>query len=108
MGIIALTMTAVVMAIGRSRERPPSRAASSAAAPSWRCRSAKVQSKIEFATETPTAIIAPMKDWRLSVDPVKRSASPTPASTAGRGMTTASATRTDWKDATMSVFAQNW
>ena len=46
------------------RRRRPRR---SPAAPSRRARSAKVTSRMALATATPTAMIAPMNDWILSV-----------------------------------------
>ena len=41
-----------------------------------------------LATATPMAMIAPMKDWMLSVVPVSQSMSTTPAMTAGAVATT--------------------
>ena len=83
--------------------RAPSTAASlRVARRAMRARSAKVTSRIAFATATPTAMIAPMKDWMFSVVPVSQSVSTTPASTAGTVETTASARRNDWKFAASS------
>jgi hypothetical protein len=87
----------LVMRIGRSRLRPPSTAAISASLLWIRLRSANVTSRIAFATATPTAMIAPMADWMLSVVPVKYSVSTTPAITAGTVETTANASRNDSK-----------
>ena len=66
-------------------------------------RSAKVTSRIAFATATPTAMIAPMKDWMLSVvprqpqAPARRRRSPP-----GTVETTTSESRSDWKFAASS------
>ena len=65
-----LTITNVVITMGRSRDPAPASAAASASMPSSRERAAKVQSKIALATEIPTAIIAPMNDWMLRVEAV--------------------------------------
>ena len=50
-----------------------------------------------LATATPSAMIAPRKDWMLIDVPVTTSASSTPQSTAGRVEITTSARPTDWK-----------
>src|SRR4030095_14469034 len=70
--------------------------------PSRRRCSAKVTSRIAFATETPTAIIAPMNDCTLSVVPAPPNASTTPRSTAGIIERITSEARSDWKLATSS------
>ena len=75
------------------RRRPPPR-------PSCRprrSRSAKVTSKMALATATPTAMIAPMNDWMLSVVRVTNNINTTPDSTAGTAATEVNASRTDWK-----------
>ena len=80
--------------IGRKRLRAPPRPPA-ACAPSCRVRSANVTSKMAFAMATPTAIIAPMNDWMLSVEPQSHNASATPAITAGTADTAMIASRTD-------------
>ena len=57
---------------------------------------------MEFATAIPIAIIAPIKDWMLSVVFVAHKLSKTPQSTAGTVSTMASANRADWKFADSS------
>ena len=95
-------IAAAVIRIARSRLPAPSRAASRTGLFSCRARSAKVTSRIEFATAMPIAMIAPMNDWMLSVVCVTSSISSTPQSTAGTVRTTASASRIDWKFADSS------
>ena len=69
-GIMPAIIAKLVIRIGRSRSRGaldaglvPRRC------PPRRLRSANVTSRIAFATATPTAMIAPMNDWMLSVVP---------------------------------------
>ena len=50
-----------------------------------------------LAMATPTAMIAPMNDWMLSVVRVRYSISTTPATAAGAVETATSANRSDWK-----------
>ena len=94
-GTMPAIMAQLVIKIGRSRARPASTPASPAAAPSVRCRSANVTSRIALATATPMAMIAPMNDWMLSVVRVASSISATPATTAGIVVSTMSACRSD-------------
>ena len=61
-GIIPASIAKLVIKIGRRRLRAPSIAASHGSRPSIRLRSAKVTSRMAFATATPIAMIAPMKD----------------------------------------------
>ena len=79
----------------RGRRRGP-------AGPRGASRSAKVTSRIEFATAIPIAMIAPMNDWTFRVVPVRRSMRRTPHRTAGIVSRMASARRTDWKLAASS------
>ena len=55
-------MARLVIKMGRRRLAAPSMAAVAEAAPPMRWHSAKVTSKIAFATATPMAMIAPMND----------------------------------------------
>jgi len=61
-GIIPAIIAKLVIRIGRRRVLAPSIAASYGSRPSARLRSAKVTSRMAFATATPMAMIAPMKD----------------------------------------------
>ena len=58
-GIMPAIIAALVIRIGRNRLRAPSMAASAELAPAVRLRSAKVTSKMAFATATPRLMIAP-------------------------------------------------
>ncbi len=82
-GIMPAIMARLVIRIARNRLRAPSTAASDALAPASRLRSAKVTSKMALATATPTAMIAPIKDWIFKLVPVAQSIRTTPAMTAG-------------------------
>ena len=96
-------MAQLVIRIGRSRPSAPKTAASAASAPSSRRRrSAKVTSRMAFATATPMAMIAPMNDWMLIVVPVSQRAMTTPQTTAGAVEMATRASRTDWKFAVSS------
>jgi len=96
-GTMPAIMANVVIRIGRRRLVAPRIAARSAAAPSTRYCSAKVASKIAFATATPIAMIAPMNDCTFNVLLVRNRLSATPAMTAGIVPITISATFNDWK-----------
>jgi len=95
-------IAALVIRIGRRRSRTAWTPAWAADCPAWRALSANVISRIAFAVATPMAMMAPMKDWTLSVVPVIQSAVATPAITAGTVDTTARASQTDWKLAASS------
>ena len=90
-------IAAAVIRMARTRLRAPSSAAFNGSAPPFRLNSAKVTSRIAFATATPMAMIAPMNDCTFNVVPVTSSISRTPHKTAGTVATTVSARRTDWK-----------
>ena len=95
MGSMPATIAQLVIRIGRSRLAAPVTAASGTAAPPTLLRSANVTSRMAFATATPIAMIAPMSDSMFSVVPVIRSATATPAITAGIVSMTASESRND-------------
>ena len=92
----------VVMRMGRRREVAEERAEAAGSAVRRRSRSAKVTRRMALAMATPTAMIAPIADWRLRVVPVNFSARTTPASTPGTAAITTKARRRDWKFAVRS------
>lgn len=98
-GSMPAIIARLVIRIGRSRSAAACRAAPSAGRPPRRSRSANDTRRIALAVDTPRAMIAPMKDWRLSVVPVIRSATATPTITTGAPDTAISASRGDWKAA---------
>jgi hypothetical protein len=68
-GTMPATIARLVIRIGRTRPLAPSTPASSAGTPPARALSAKVTRRMAFAVATPTAMIAPMNDCKLSVEP---------------------------------------
>jgi hypothetical protein len=95
MGIIPAIIARLVISTGRKRSAAADRAAETASAPFRRFCSAKVTSRIAFATATPMAIIVPMKLSRFSVVPVSKSIRMAPTSTAGALEMTIRARRKD-------------
>ena len=95
MGVMPAIIAHAVIRIARMRLVPPCSADAVESPPSCRRISANVTNRIELATATPIAMIAPMKDCTLSVVPVTASITATPHSTAGTVASTASASRTD-------------
>src|SRR5664279_6521688 len=97
MGNIPTTIATLVIKIGLMRSAADSLALSKAF-PVWsrRC-SALVINKTELAMDTPTDMMMPIYDCRLSVDPVIINATSDPSSTAGTVDKTTSDTLKDWK-----------
>ena len=79
------------------RSDAASRAAVSASPVFCRISSALVISRTAFAIETPTDMMMPMYDWRLSVEPQSKRSVSEPTRTAGAVVSTASDSLNDWK-----------
>ena len=94
-GIIPQIIAVAVIRMARNRPTAPAREAAVTSVDSCRCCSANVIRRIEFATEMPTAMMAPINDWMLSVVPVSNSINITPARTPGTTDSTARGRRTD-------------
>ena len=94
-GIMPAIIAALVISTGRIRARAAWIAVSSGEPPWRRACSANVTSKIAFATATPMAMIAPMKDCTFNVVRVAASIRTTPINTAGTVETTTNASRND-------------
>lgn len=67
MGIIPQIIAILVIKTGLNRAEAPVIAAVLADNPKSRRSSAKTTTKIEFATPTPVAMIAPINDWTFTV-----------------------------------------
>ena len=96
-GIMPAIMAMLVMSTGLIRVRAPSSAAAAEERPRTRRSSANVTSRIAFATATPIAMMAPMKDCMFKVEPLTRRATITPHRTAGTVEITTKERRRDWK-----------
>jgi len=94
-GIMPAIIAVAVIRIARRRPRAPSITASCTESPSRRAASAKLTRSMAFATEMPTAMMAPMNDCTFSVVRVSKRISSTPQITAGTAETTAIESRKD-------------
>ena len=96
-GAMPTDMAQAVIKMGRRRCSAPARAASGTSLPSCHSFAMNVTNMTELDTETPTHMIAPMKDSVVKVVRVTQSATTTPARTAGTDATAVKASRGAWK-----------
>ena len=93
-----------VIRMGRSRVRPASTTASSADR-FWRTRMslAKLTTRMEFDTEMPTDMIAPISDSTLMLVPVSASIHRMPIRAPGTAIMMISGSTQDWNSTTSSA-----